>query len=71
MLSTVLAVGSASVLVIAAGAFLIKYQPIIAMYWEQIYNTVASCADLLPDWLKPFAGVCLLLGGLSLLVKLL
>ena len=71
MLSTVLAVGTASVFLIAAGAFLVRYEPVIAEYWNEVYEAIVQYSDLLPDWLQPFLSVCLLLGGLSLLVKLL
>ena len=71
MLSTVLEVGAIVALIGGTAYFFFQYAPMIVSTYNQVVTIVWEISDYIPDYLKDFIPVVLLLSGIGLVVKLL
>lgn len=71
MLSTVLEVGAIVALIGGTAYFFFQYAPMIVATYNQVVSIVWEISNYIPDYLKDFIPVVLLLSGIGLVVKLL
>ena len=71
MTSILLFIASAVALIGGIAYFVFTYAPIIANFWNSMYEFYTSVVEYFPDWLVPFLAIPILIGLVGLLIKLL